>query len=386
MTTPRRKDLAGDVSTPSDVDGQRAAGERPHELLRIISDSKSVNVELDGNRGKLAENGDAFTVIDPSCDGVTPVVRDLARSGATVLILGETGVGKEVLATTLHELSGRAGPIIRINCAAFSESLLESELFGHEKGAFTGALTQRMGLFEAAARGTIFLDEIGELSPAIQAKLLRVLEHREVLRVGARRPSPIDVRFLAATNRDLVAEVDAGRFRRDLFFRLDGVELAIPPLRARVSMVGPLALRFLSDAAARAAKPSCRLSDSAIVALEAHSWPGNVRELKAVIERAVLLSTGDEITARHLVFSRRPLEAAPSGGAAARLTIAMKMRSVHEPALDRLSESETLDRDEVLRALEDCAGNQTRAAKLLGISRTTLVSRLRVYCIRRPRV
>jgi transcriptional regulator with PAS, ATPase and Fis domain len=335
---------------------------------------------------RLGTNGDVLTVIDPSRDSVTAVVRDLARSGASVLILGETGVGKEVLATTLHELSGRTGPIIRINCAAFSESLLESELFGHEKGAFTGAVMQRLGLFEAAARGTIFLDEIGELSPTIQAKLLRVVEHREVLRIGATRSAPIDVRFLAATNRDLVAEVEAGRFRRDLFFRLDGVQLVVLPLRARVAMVVPLALQFLDEAAARTARPSRWLSDSAMAALEAHSWPGNVRELKAVIERAVLLSTGDEITARHLAFSRCPVEAAPSDvPAAPSLSLAPPMMRVHEPAPDILSDAETKDRDALMRALDDCAGNQTRAAKRLGISRTALVTKLRVYRIPRPR-
>jgi transcriptional regulator with AAA-type ATPase domain len=252
---------------------------------------------------------DLLRVIDPTLDGVTPLVRDIACSGANVLILGETGVGKEVLATTLHALSGRTGALTRINCAALSEGLLESELFGHAKGAFTGAATQKIGLIEAADHGTVFLDEVGELSLPIQAKLLRALEHHEVLPLGATRPVALDVRFLAATNRDLLAEVEGGAFRRDLFFRLDGVELVIPPLRERRALIAPLVRRCLQEARTRAGKPLLGLSHDALAALEAHAWPGNVRELKAVVERAVLLAEGDQIGVKHLAFSRRTSDA-----------------------------------------------------------------------------
>ncbi len=257
---------------------------------------------------------DLLRVIDPTPGGVAGLVGDIAASPASVLILGETGVGKEVLASTIHELSGRTGGFTRINCAALSESLLESELFGHEKGAFTGAAAQKVGLLEAAHEGTVFLDEIGELPLSIQAKLLRAVEHREVVRLGSTKPVAIDVRFIAATNRDLPAEVASGAFRRDLYFRLDGVTLVIPPLRERRGLIGPLALRFLEAANAKAGKPS-RLGSDVLGALESYEWPGNVRELKAVIERAVLLARAGDIGVRHLAFVRG---SGDRGGGAAR--------------------------------------------------------------------
>jgi DNA-binding NtrC family response regulator len=315
---------------------------------------------------------DPLRVLDPTVAGVPESVRDFARSGANVLILGETGVGKEVLASTLHELSGRAGPLTRINCAALSEALLESELFGHEKGAFTGAAGRRIGLLEAAARGTVFLDEVGELPLAIQAKLLRAVEHREILRLGSTQPIAIDVRFIAATNRDLPAEVAAGRFRADLFFRLDGVTLAIPPLRERPGLVGPLALRFL--AAAAPGEPAPRLGADVLAALDAHDWPGNVRELKAVIERAVVLARGRELKAKHLAFAPTAPVAPP------------QQRDIPDDAApEDLDAEQRTDRERVMRALDDCAGNQTRAAKKLGMSRTAFVTKLRIYRIPRPR-
>jgi transcriptional regulator with PAS, ATPase and Fis domain len=335
------------------------------------------------------DDADLLQVVDPSLRGVSSLIAEIARSRASVLILGETGVGKEVLAGTLHELSRRPGALTRINCAALSESLLESELFGHEKGAFTGAVTRRSGLLEAAESGTLFLDEIGDLPPAIQAKLLRAVEQREVLRLGSTRPVPVDVRFIAATNVDMLAAVEAGTFRRDLFFRLDGVQLVIPPLRERRTMIARLAQQFLDHARTQADKPSLWLGDRTIAALEDHAWPGNVRELKAVIERAVLLCPGDEIGVRHLAFSRRatatcapPIHPTPADRPP--VTAAFPVASLDGDPID-LTGPEAADRNAVLRALESCAGNQTRAAKRLGISRTTLVSKLRIYRIRRPR-
>jgi len=331
---------------------------------------------------------DALRVSDPTTRGVPPLVRDVAASKASVVILGETGVGKEVLAETLHVLSGRTGALTRINCAALSESLLESELFGHEKGAFTGAAGQKVGLLEAAEGGTVFLDELGEMPLAIQAKLLRVVEHREVLRLGSTRPIPIDVRFVAATNRDLPGEVAVGAFRRDLYFRLDGVTLVIPPLRERRAMIATLALGFL-EAARRAGGRPARLAADVVAALEAHSWPGNVRELKAVIDRGVLLSRAGEIGVRHLSFAHQGASiAAPPPGPpqpAAGPSHAGPSQPTGSPELDFLDEEQRVDRAKLLTALEQCAGNQTRAAKKLGIARTTLVTKLRLYRVPRPR-
>ena len=320
---------------------------------------------------------EGLRVLDPTPTGVSSVVRDLAATSTSVLVLGETGVGKEVLAETLHELSGRGGTLVRINCAALSETLLESELFGHEKGAFTGAGGQRVGLLEAADKGTVFLDEVGELPASIQAKLLRAIERREVLRIGSTRPISIDVRFIAATNRDLPAEVAAGTFRRDLFFRLDGVTLTVPPLRERKELIAPLALRFL-EAARNRTKSGARLAGEVISALEAYSWPGNVRELRAVIDRALLLARSGDIDVRHLAFTQ-PM-AAPPASAAAPTPID------DDPAVVGLSAGERAERARIIAALEECAGNQTRAAKVLGLARTTLANKLAAYRIPRPRV
>ncbi len=318
---------------------------------------------------------DALRVVDPTPDGVAPLVRELAAGASNVIILGETGVGKEVLAETLHRLSGRSGPLVRINCAALSDSLLESELFGHEKGAFTGAAAQRIGLLEAAGQGTVFLDEVGELPLAIQAKLLRAIEQREVLRIGSTRPIPIDVRFVAATNRDLPAEVEAGSFRRDLFFRLDGVTLVVPPLRERRSFIGPLALEFLAAARERTAA-AARVDPEVLRALDDYSWPGNVRELRAVIDRAVLLARGGDIAVRHLAFARvvEPPPPPPPPPAAD-----------DTAAVLGLDAEQRAERARIVAALEACAGNQTRAAQRLGMARTTLSGKLASYRIPRPR-
>ncbi|MBL9019868.1 MAG: sigma 54-interacting transcriptional regulator, partial [Myxococcales bacterium] len=223
-------------------------------------------------------------VPDPTPAAASQTITDVATSGINVLILGESGVGKDVLAETLHELSRRTGPLQRINCAALSEQLLESELFGHEKGAFTGATHARPGLLEAAHGGTVFLDEIGEISLATQARLLRAIETREIIRLGATRSIEIDVRFICATNRELAREVADRRFRHDLYFRIDGITLRVPPLRDRRGMIARLATTFAERAGATS------VTTEAIAQLEAHDWPGNVRELKAVIERAAILA------------------------------------------------------------------------------------------------
>ncbi len=303
-------------------------------------------------------------IVDPTPAGLPAVVREFARTDANILITGETGVGKELLAAAVHEASGRSGALVQINCAALSETLLENELFGHERGAFTGAVGRSAGLIEAAAGGTLLLDEIGEMPLSTQAKLLRVIEHREVLRVGGTRAVAVDVRFLAATNRDLRAEVAQRRFREDLYFRLDGVTLEIAPLRARRGMIVPLALSFL--ARVRGAAPA-QLTAEVAAALESHPWPGNVRELKAVIERAAVLARSGPIAVRHLLLGRARPSASP-----APLAPPAPLASIDH------------ERDRIIEALERCAGNQSRAAKLLGISRTTMVTKLRVHKIPRP--
>jgi two-component system response regulator AtoC len=302
--------------------------------------------------------GSSLRVDDPTAATSSALLTAVARAPFSVLIRGETGVGKEVLAHTLHRLSGRKGPFVAVNCAAIAENLLESELFGHEKGAFTGAVG-KAGLLESAAGGTVLLDEVGEMSASLQAKLLRAIEEREVLRVGAVRPVAIDVRFLAATHRDLLA---GARFRQDLYYRLAAVTLEIPPLRERRTVIGALAVELLGVAAARQGLPPPPLSAAAAAKLTGHAWAGNVRELRNVMDRALLLAAGGEIAPEHVTFDAA---AAP-------------------PPEDAELEGGD-ERARILAALESCAGNQTRAAKLLGISRATLVTKLSIHRIPRPR-
>ncbi|HEY3805212.1 MAG TPA: sigma 54-interacting transcriptional regulator [Kofleriaceae bacterium] len=309
--------------------------------------------------------GRPLRVIDPGRDRVTSHVREIAKSGINVLVVGETGVGKEVLAESLHAWSGRRGPLVRINCAALSATLLEGELFGHEKGAFTGAGEGRVGLVASAHGGTLLLDEVGELSPAAQAKLLRVIETKEVLRLGAVKPTSVDVRFIGATNRDLPAEAARGAFRADLLYRLDGVTLEIPPLRQRPHLIAPLAWQFLDETERAAGRAPTPLPSAVLSVLEDYDWPGNVRELKAVIARAVVLARGRALEPQHVAVRAQP----PQPHA-------------------RVAADADVDLDEqarIVAALESCAGNQTRAARLLGVSRTTLVHKIALYRIPRPR-
>jgi DNA-binding NtrC family response regulator len=313
------------------------------------------------------------SVVGPAPDGgmqgLRRLVQRIAASTINVLILGETGVGKEMLAESVHRESPRAGKqFLRLHCAALSESLLESELFGHEKGAFTGAVATKQGLLETAEGGTVFLDELGELSPATQVKLLRVIETREMTRVGGLKPVSINVRFVAATNRDLEAEITRGTFRSDLYFRLNGISLTIPPLRSRRGEIRTLAQTF-AERAAREIGRTPEISEQAMALLEGYSWPGNIRELRNVIERAVLLCGDDPISPEHL-----PLE---------------KMRAVLPTIthnIDQLKEQiRDLDKEAVLDALARCAGNQSEAAALLGITRRALVYKLDQYRLPRPR-
>jgi two-component system, NtrC family, response regulator AtoC len=331
-------------------------------------------------RGRPEEVGAAVVVNDAAMQKLHGLLDRVARSTLHVLILGETGVGKEVLAGELHRRSPRADrPFLRLNCAAISESLLESELFGYEKGAFTGAVTAKPGLLETASGGTVLIDEVGELSLPLQVKLLRVLEERQVLPVGGLRPRPIDARFLFATNRDLETEVAEGRFRQDLYFRLNGISLAIPPLRERLTELEPLASLFAAEAATREGRTRApAFSEEALRLLRGHSWPGNIRELKNAVERALLLCQGETLLPEH--FPEAKLRLGPP-----RPQPDAEGEAVEVPKPSLRSEVAAAERRAIEDALESCAGNQTRAAKVLGISRRTLISRLQAYGLSRPR-
>ena len=326
----------------------------------------------------VGKQSDAAIVRDPAMRRLFDLIQRVAPSDLSVLILGETGAGKEIVAESVHRASPRAsGPFARLNCAALSPTLLESELFGHEKGAFTGAVGARPGLLESATGGTVFLDEAGEMPRAVQVKLLRVLEERLVLRVGGLKPRALDVRFVAATNRDLKAEIARGTFRQDLYYRLNGITVEVPPLRARVTEIEPLARHFADRAAARATRTAPAIGPAALAALRAYDWPGNVRELRNAIERAVLLAGDETIVPAHL-----PDEIV----AGSRLPVAITSAS---PALDIDATNQlrsgvgAFERERIIEALAQCAGNQTRAAELLGVSRRTLVTKLKLYDIPR---
>ena len=295
---------------------------------------------------------------------VLELARRVARVDSTVLITGESGVGKERVARLIHDESSRASrPFVAINCAAVTETLLESELFGHAKGSFTGAAVDRAGLFEAAHGGTLLLDEVGEVPSSMQAKLLRVLQEREVRRVGENKSRPVDVRVLAATNRELLAEVDGGRFRKDLYYRLRVVELPIPPLRERRDDVLPLARQFVVEAIARAKRKMCGLSPKAADQLVRYDWPGNVRELENAIERAVALSTGTQIQPEDL-----PEE------------VRVALPTVYTPG--RVRTLDDVEREYIVAALQANGGNRTKTAAQLKIGIATLHRKIRGYGLR----
>jgi transcriptional regulator with PAS, ATPase and Fis domain len=324
-----------------------------------------------------APTGHVMIAVSEAMAGVLAQLERVAPADVSVFILGETGVGKGVLARQLHERSPRrARPFLHLNCAALAEPLLESELFGHERGAFTGALQAKTGLLESAEGGTVFLDEIGELPERLQPKLLQALEDRAVMRVGSVRTRAIDIRFIAATNRDIAAEIAGRRFRADLYYRLSTFTLELPPLRERAADILPLAhefVRVLSAERARARSP--QIDDEAAAFLLAHRWPGNVRELRNVIERALVLAQGQTIQRRHLPRA----EPRATGPDAPRPTRAV------EPDRLALTPAELEERDRIIAALVQCQCNQSQAARALGISRTTLLHRLDAYRIARPR-
>ncbi|MFY1829867.1 sigma-54-dependent transcriptional regulator [Myxococcus fulvus] len=300
----------------------------------------------------------------PQLQGIYDVVRRAASTRATVLILGESGTGKELIAQALHQESPRRDkPFIRVHCAALSESLLESELFGHEKGAFTGAIARKEGRFELADGGTLFLDEIGEISPTVQVKLLRVLQQRELERVGGTQTLKVDVRIVAATHRDLAAEVKAGRFREDLYYRLNVVSVTLPPLRERKSDIPALVNHFLEKYGDSYGKQVRGLAPGTLQALLAHDWPGNIRELENAIERAVVLTQGQELTTDDLPPVLRGPR--PSGTSQGSLIPGATLAAI--------------EREAILRTLEMVQGSTSRAAEVLGISVRKIQYRLKEY-------
>lgn len=327
----------------------------------------------------LSIRATALVFEDPLSRALLARIQQIAPSDASVLIIGDTGTGKELIARHVHALSRRAqGPFVAVNCAALPESLVESELFGHEKGAFTGAVAAKAGWFEAARGGTLFLDEIGDLPLGMQVKLLRVLQEREVVRVGSRQPIPVDVRLVAATNVDLAEAVRAGHFREDLYFRLNVVPLFLSPLRQRPADILPLAWHYLKVYGERLGGRLARLSEAASEALQQYAWPGNIRELENVIHHAMLVCSDGVIQPGDLHLAGQDLrrrEPVLAGMASAGLDGLLRQWFEQSPP----DLYEAVDRLVVGTAYDYCEHNQVQTARLLGISRNILRSRLQRY-------
>ncbi|HEV8484836.1 MAG TPA: sigma-54 dependent transcriptional regulator [Blastocatellia bacterium] len=331
------------------------------QLLKVVENALS----------RLNHIDDEIIGRSDEMERVKKMVLKVAGSTSTVLIRGDSGVGKERVARAIHKASPRAAEIFQaVNCAAINENLLESELFGHEKGSFTGAHVQKKGQFEIADRGTLFLDEIGDLGVAMQAKILRVLQEREIMRVGGTRPLKVDVRVIAATNRDLEAMVKDGRFREDLYYRLNIIPITIPPLRNRRDDIPPLVDAFIAKHSLGSHRPIRGLTASARNLIMNYAWPGNVRQLESAIERAILLCEGGEITEEDL-----PVEIRNEGTPASAFNFKLPPEGIA---------FEELERSLILQAMEQTSWNITRAAKLLGLSFRTLQYRLEKFGIRKP--
>ena len=339
------------ITKPIDIDEVRAVIARFVEALAPAEDDVEDRVEVGSG---VVGASDAFRE-------VLEVGHRVAESDATVLVLGESGTGKEVIAREIHRASGRARkPFVAVNCSAIPEGLLESELFGHEKGAFTGAVRQKKGRFELADGGTIFLDEVGDMSAALQAKLLRFLQDHTLQRVGGSSEISVDARVIAATNRDLDAAVADGSFREDLFFRLNVVSIVMPPLRDRPEDVPLLVEHFLRAFASAGSKPK-RMSPKAMRLAMDYTWPGNIRELENAIQRALVLSRGETIFPEHLPAKIQAAAEEPDDATRVGKTI------------------REVERDTIIKALGETGGNRTHAAKILGISRRTLQNKIKEY-------
>ena len=354
---------------------------RLNERATLVREVRQLREEVrDRHRGRLML-GDS-----PAMQAALATIGRAAKANSTVLIHGESGTGKELVARALHEQSARAaGPFIKVNCAALTETLLTSELFGHEKGAFTGADEQRIGRFEAAHGGTILLDEISEISPELQAKMLRVLEEREIERVGGHKSIAVDVRILATTNRDLLAEAKRGRFREDLYYRLNVVRIKLPPLRDRPEDIPQIVDFCLQNLARQKKTRVAKVSPEAMAVLRRHPWPGNVRELENVIYRSAVIAQGDAILVKDLpaeiresgdVKSLSPeaaaaLPAASPGALGAAFDLIFdRLQSAEEPLLARV------EQEMIARALRADGGDAARAAKRLGLSKAAVQKRL----------
>jgi DNA-binding NtrC family response regulator len=347
------------INKPFDLDDLR-------ELVRRALETRRLRLEVARLKISAAQPASIEGLVgsSPAFLAMLGVTRKIAAAGRVpVLIRGESGTGKERIAQAIHSLGPRAnGPWVTLNCSALAEGLLESEMFGHEKGAFTDAKAMKRGLLELADGGTLFLDEIGDLSLALQPKLLRAIETQTFRRVGAQKELRVDVRFVAATNRDLDAMVRSGLFREDLYYRLNVGSIDVPPLRQRREDILPLARRFLDEAARVTGLPGAELSPETHALLTAYAWPGNARELRNVMERALILSAGAPILPVHL-----PREvSAPS----------LERGASADPGLAPLEE---VEKRHIRRVLEACGGNKTQAAKLLGISRLTLRNKVTEY-------
>jgi two-component system response regulator HydG len=344
------------VQKPFQNDALIAIVKRAAETRQLKTENKALKREIKKRDLSLRPIGTNRSWLD-----VLNVAETVAASDSTVLLQGESGTGKGVIARYIHELSTRSGgPFVSINCGALPESLLESELFGHVKGSFTGAVKDKSGLFAAAERGSFFLDEIGETTPATQVKLLRVLQHREVIPVGATEPIPIDTRLIAATNRKLDDEIARGNFRSDLYYRLNVISIEIPPLRDRRDDILILAESFLTEIARKRGEEAKKLSPEAAEQLQEYSWPGNVRELENAIERAVILASNDVIVPAALPDKVRARKSEPL----------MAERVAPNPPL------EAIERAYIMWVLGSEGGNKSRAAEVLGIDPSTLYRKL----------
>ena len=355
---------------------ERPGREGNSSVREVIMASEHIRALKSGNRAQTSDGHDGNLVIESEAmKKLFQLIDRIAPGTIAVLLTGETGVGKEVVAAAIHDRSPRRfQPYLRLNCSAFAENLLESELFGHEAGAFSGARAAKPGLFETANGGTVLLDEIGEMPLPIQAKLLRVIETREVIPIGGTRVRKLDVRFVSATNRDLRECIRKGQFREDLYFRLSGVSVEVPPLRTRREEVAPLAMLFAAEAAeALGRKDRPEFAPDALRFLEEQAWPGNVRELRNCVERAVLLSNSNTLTVDDIDPNRE------------RLVPRKTQRGMDVANDQEKKSSESAELEKIKEALAMCAGNQTRAAALLGIARRTLVKKLSLMGLPRPR-
>jgi DNA-binding NtrC family response regulator len=357
------------LAKPVDPDHLLLMVERALAQRRLATENVLLREELAARRGAPQIIGD-----DSRLQQVTIALQRAAGTDTTVLLEGESGTGKELFARALHMLSQRVdGPFVAINCAAIPENLLETELFGYEKGAFTGAAARKPGKFELAHRGTLFLDEIGELPLALQAKILRALELRRFERIGGTAQLQVDVRIVAATNRNLRAAVAARLFREDLYFRLSVFPITIPPLRERPDDIAMLATYFIERFSRDQNKKPLKLAPSAIEELVAYPWPGNVRELQNCIERAVILTEGDTIHARHLSLSFKQPEPAGGDGPWSQIDLSGTLAAATQRIVGEV------ERRKIEQALKEAGGNRARAADLLQVGFKTLAAKLREY-------